>query len=106
MSSDRAFVIFMRVHLVFPESGSLKGKRAHLNRIKAHLRTRHGASVAEVGQQDSWQRSTLAVAICGGSAGRCEEAADGVGRYFDAHLEQGARVERHLASWSDLESLE
>lgn len=105
MSSDRAFVIFLRVHLVFTESGSLKAKRAQLNRIKAHLRTRHGASVAEVGHQDSWQRSTLAVAICGGSASRCEEAADAVGRYLDARLEQGARVQRHLASWSDLESI-
>ena len=105
VSADRAFVIFLRVHLVFPESGSLKAKRAQLNRIKAHLRTRHGASVAEVGHQDSWQRSTLAVAICGGSPSRCEEAADAVGRYLDARLEQGARVERHLASWSDLESL-
>jgi uncharacterized protein YlxP (DUF503 family) len=102
---DRAFVVFLRVHLFFPESGSLKAKRAELNRVKAHLRTRHGASVAEVGHQDTWQRSTLAVALCGGSAGRCDEAADAVGRYLDAHFPQGARVERRLASWSDLESL-
>ena len=37
----------MRVHLHFPDVGSLKGKRAELNRIKAHLRERCGASVAE-----------------------------------------------------------
>jgi uncharacterized protein YlxP (DUF503 family) len=53
----------MRVHLFFPESGSLKGKRAELNRVKALLRERLHTSVAEVGHQDSWQRSTLAVAI-------------------------------------------
>jgi uncharacterized protein YlxP (DUF503 family) len=105
VTSDRAFVIFMRVHLVFPQSGSLKAKRSELNSIKAHLRTRNGASVAEVGHQDSWQRSTLAVAVTAGSVGRCEEAADGIGRYLDARLEEGARVERHLASWADLEGL-
>jgi uncharacterized protein YlxP (DUF503 family) len=106
VTADRAFVIFMRVHLVFPQSGSLKAKRAELNSIKAHLRTRNGASVAEVGHQDSWQRSTLAVSVCAGSAGRCEEAADAIGRYLDARLEEGAHVERHLASWADLEGLE
>jgi uncharacterized protein len=51
----------MRVHLHFPDVGSLKGKRAELNRVKAHLRDRCGASVAEVAYQDTWQRSTLAV---------------------------------------------
>ena len=58
----------MRVHLYFPESGSLKGKRAELNRVKALLRERLHTSVAEVGHQDSWQRSTLAVAIAARSA--------------------------------------
>ena len=95
----------MRVHLHFPEAGSLKGKRAELNRVKAHLRDRCGATVAEVAHQDSWQRSTLAVAVTGGSPGRCEEAAANVGRYLDAHFPQGVRVERRLASWNDLESL-
>ena len=95
----------MRVHLFFPESGSLKGKRAELNRIKALLRDRMGASVAEVAHQDTWQRSTLAVAFAGGSAGRCDEAADRVQRALDARFPQGVRVERRLASWSDLDAL-
>jgi uncharacterized protein len=102
---ERSYVVLLQVHLFFPESGSLKAKRAELNRVKAHLRQRHGASVAEVGYQDTWQRSTLAVALAGGSPGRCEGAADDVGRYLDAHFPQGARVERRLASWADLESL-
>ena len=95
----------MRVHLHFPESGSLKDKRAELNRVKAHLRERMGASVAEVAHQDTWQRSTLAVAFAEGSPGRCEEAADRVVRMLDAHFPQGVRTERRIASWSDLESL-
>ena len=65
---EHAFVVLMRVHLFFPESGSLKGKRAELNRVKALLRERLHTSVAEVGHQDSWQRSTLAVAIAARSA--------------------------------------
>jgi uncharacterized protein len=99
------FVVLLRVHLFFPESGSLKSKRAELNSVKAHLRQRMGATVAEVGHQDSWQRSTLAVALTGGSAGRCDDAADSVCRALDARFPQGVRVERRLASWSDLEAL-
>jgi uncharacterized protein len=102
---DRAFVVLMRVHLHFPQAGSLKGKRAELNRVKAHLRERCGATVAEVAHQDTWQRSTLAVALSGGSEGRCVEAADNVGRYLDSRFPQGVRVERRVASWNDLESL-
>jgi uncharacterized protein YlxP (DUF503 family) len=100
-----AFVVLMQVHLFFPESGSLKAKRAELNSVKAHLRNRNGATVAEVAHQDTWQRSTLAVAITGGSPGRCHDAADNVVRYLDARFPQGARVERRVASWADLESL-
>ena len=58
-------VVVLQVHLFFPDSGSLKAKRAELNSVKAHLRQRMGASVSEVAHQDSWQRSTLAVALAG-----------------------------------------
>jgi uncharacterized protein YlxP (DUF503 family) len=99
------FVVLLRVHLFFPESGSLKSKRAELNSVKAHLRQRMGASVAEVAHQDSWQRATLAIALTGGSAGRCDDAADSICRLLDARFPQGVRVERRLASWRDLEAL-
>ncbi len=99
------FVVVLRVHLHFPDAGSLKAKRSELNSLKAHLRQRHGASVAEVEHQDTWQRSTLAVAVVGRSATVAGERADDVGRYLDARLPQGAWVERRLTSWDDLESL-
>jgi uncharacterized protein YlxP (DUF503 family) len=99
------FVVLLQVHLHFPDSGSLKAKRAELNSVKAHLRQRMGASVAEVGHQDSWQRSTLAVAYAGGSPGRCDEAADAIARALDARFPQGVRIERRLASWDDLDAL-
>ena len=92
----------MRVHLHFPEAGSLKAKRAGLNRVKAHLRERAGASVAEVAHHDTWQRATLAVAVAEGTPRRCDEAADRVLRVLDAQFPEGVRVERRLASWSDL----
>jgi uncharacterized protein len=103
--AERAFVVLMRVHLHFPEVGSLKGKRAELNRVKALLRERLHAAVAEVGHQDTWQRSTLAVAVTAGSAHGAEHAADTVQRALDGRFPQGVLIERRLASWEDLESL-
>jgi uncharacterized protein len=100
---EPAFVVLMRVHLHFPDAGSLKAKRAELNRVKAHLRQRMGASVAEVGGHDTWQRSMLAVAFAEASPARCEEAADRVQRMLDASFPQGVRIERRISSWEDLE---
>ena len=105
MSDEPAYVVLMRVHLTFPEAGSLKGKRAELNRVKALLRDRLGGSVAEVAHQDAWQRSTLAVAFAAGSPARADEAADTVQRALDARMPQGVRIERRVASWSDLEDI-
>jgi uncharacterized protein YlxP (DUF503 family) len=98
-------VVVLRIHLHFPEAGSLKAKRSELNAVKAALRQRLGASVAEVEHQDAWQRSTLLATVCGGGLQQAEQAADGVQRWLDAHLPQGAWVERRSASWLDLESI-
>lgn len=50
------------MELFLGEADSLKGKRrilkSMLDRVKAH----HNVSIAEVGQQDLWQRSTIAFA--------------------------------------------
>lgn len=103
--SGQAHVVVLRIHLHFPEAGSLKAKRSELKAVKAALHQRLGAAVAEVEHQDSWQRSTLVAALCGSGLQRTEQAADGVQRWLDAHLPQGAWVERRTASWSDLESI-
>ena len=105
MSEEHAYVVLMRVHLFFPEVGSLKGKRAELNRVKALLRERLHVSVAEVAHQDSWQRSTLAVAVAARSVTLAEHTVDTIQRALDGRFPQGVRLEYRLASWEDLESL-
>lgn len=64
----RVHVGAMRVDVHLPGVGSLKGKRAVLNRAKAALRNELQVSVAEVGHRDSWQRSALAVGVVAGEA--------------------------------------
>jgi uncharacterized protein len=59
----------LRLELFLPASDSLKAKRSVVNRVKERVRTRFNASVAEVGNQDLWQRATIGVAIVGGESG-------------------------------------
>ena len=67
---------------------SLKAKRSVLRPLIAALRKTHNLSVAEIGQQDLWQRAEIACAAVGSdrtvvdetlrAADRMVEAADGV----------------------------
>ena len=50
------------IELHLPESGSLKSKRQILKRIKDRVRNRFNVSLAEVDNNDLWQRTTLGVA--------------------------------------------
>ena len=90
------------IELHFPDAGSLKGKRKELSSIKAQLRGRLGAAVAETGHQDLWQRSTLTAALTGGSLHRLSAAADELDRWVVARCPEGSHVERLVASVEDL----
>jgi uncharacterized protein len=95
----------LRIDLHFPEAASLKAKRAELAPVKAALRQRFGAALAEVDHQDIWQRATLLAAVCAGSERAAGEHVDSIERWLDARFEQGARIERRIASWGDMESI-
>jgi uncharacterized protein len=71
MSVARVAVGTVELHL--PDVGSLKGKRHVLKGLKDKLRRRFEVSVAEVDDQDVWQRATLAVACVSGSSRHANE---------------------------------
>jgi uncharacterized protein len=96
------FVSVLQIELHFPDAGSLKAKRKELAPVKAHLRQRMGASVAEIGHQDLWQRATLLAALVAGSTGPLDDAADHLEGWLDARFPHGSRVERLVTSLNDL----
>jgi uncharacterized protein YlxP (DUF503 family) len=57
----------LRIELRVPGVRSLKAKRSVLRPLTDDLRTSFGASVAEVGFQDQWQRATVGVALVASS---------------------------------------
>ena len=56
-------VLHLDLHL--PGGHSLKEKRSVLKRLKDQLRNRFNISVAEVGDQDLWQRAGVGIAAVG-----------------------------------------
>lgn len=66
------FVGTVRIELFIPQSQSLKARRSVVNSIKERLRNL-GASVAEVGETDLWQRASLGLAIVGNEGGFVDE---------------------------------
>ncbi|HEX8821755.1 MAG TPA: DUF503 domain-containing protein [Archangium sp.] len=67
------FVCVARLTLQIPESGSLKAKRQVLRRITDRVKARFNVAVAEVDDQDLWQKATLAMAVVGNERRHVDE---------------------------------
>jgi uncharacterized protein len=97
-----SFVCLVQIHLHFPETHSLKGKRKELQGVKSALQRRFGASVAETEHHDLWQRSTLSAAVVSRSAAGAEASAAKIERYVRSCFPDGVSTERALVSSTDL----
>ncbi len=97
-----AFLSLLELHLHFPESSSLKGKRKELQSLKAQLRRRFGAAVAETEHHDLWQRSTLSVALLARERRHLDETADAVRRFVEARFGDLVEWERATVSTGEL----
>ena len=53
----------LRVELHIPESNSLKAKRQIVKGIKDRIRNKFNVSIAEVDNNDLWQRASLGVSM-------------------------------------------
>ena len=72
-----------KVRLQIPENQSLKGKRRVIASMSQRIRNRFGVAVAEVGDNDSWQRATLGIACVSGSVRHADEVLDNVIAYIE-----------------------
>jgi len=53
--------------------------------------------------QDTWQRSTLAVALTGGSESAVRDHADRVERFVVERFPDGSRIDRTIRSFSEVD---
>ena len=99
-----AYVALLLIHLHFPDAASLKEKRKELSSVKAQLRTRLGVAVSEVDGQDTWQRSTLSIALTSGSMHELGRGVERVERFLYDRFQGAVRISRSFASANDLSS--
>lgn len=97
----RGYVGILSVELHFPDAGSLKGKRKHVQSVKAQLQHRFGASVAEVDHHDLWQRARLTVACVARDYRGVEALLDDAERYLHGQEFECAAVERQVVTIDD-----
>ncbi len=64
------------VELLIPESHSLKEKRQVLQSLKTRLRDKFNVSVAEVGEQDLWQKAILGLACVANESAHVNQVLD------------------------------
>ena len=95
------YVGILSVELHFPEAGSLKGKRSHVQSAKAQLQQRFGASVAEVDHHDLWQRSRLTMSCVARDVAGLHALLDDAERWLHGQDWVVAGIERRIVMLDD-----
>ncbi len=90
------YVGILAANIHFPGNGSLKDKRQYLRSLRAILNRRLGASVAEVGYHDLWQRSRLIVSISSMSYPETDRVLDRAARIIEGRDLQLSAVFREI----------
>jgi len=72
------FVGVCTIEMHIPDSGSLKTKRQSLRSIKDRIRSKFNVSVAEVDDNDLWQKASLAVAAVSNDKAHLNQTMDHV----------------------------
>lgn len=70
------FVCVARVTLEIPAASSLKAKRQVLRRVTDRVKARFNVAVAEVEDNDVWQRAIIAMAVVGNERAHVNEQMD------------------------------
>jgi uncharacterized protein YlxP (DUF503 family) len=95
------YVAILTVELHFPEAGSLKGKRKHVQSAKAQLQHRFGVSVAEVDYHELWQRSRLTLACVTRELRESEQLLADAERYLSGQEWELGQCERKVTTLDD-----
>lgn len=78
-----ALVGLLQVEILITASTSLKEKRMVLKSVKDRIGKKFNVSIAEVGFQEKWQRSSLAVAVVADSEKFVQESLNKIFTFLD-----------------------
>lgn len=84
-----------RITLLIPENDSLKGKRKVLRSLIEKVRHRFDAAVAEVGDNDLWQKAQIGLALVGNDSQLLSSRLDQIMHYMESH-HQAEIIDTHV----------
>ena len=93
-------VAIARVTLFLGESHSLKEKRMVLRKVKDLVRNKFNVSIAEVSENDRWQRAVLGLTLVG-QRSAVRGVGDGRGAALHPRPVQVSNEEKELQSFGD-----
>jgi uncharacterized protein len=70
-------------HLLIHNSGSLKAKRQVIRSILGRVRSKFDVSIAEVDNQDKWQRCTIGFAVVTNETGHAHSMLEAISDYVE-----------------------
>jgi len=77
------FVAIAKVTLSIPDSGSLKSKRHVVHKVLDKVKARFNVAIAEVEDNDLWQKATLGIAAVANEHAFAQESIDKVLRFIE-----------------------
>jgi uncharacterized protein YlxP (DUF503 family) len=83
-----------RITLRLPENDSLKGKRQLVKSVASRVRNKYNVSIAEVGDNESWQIVSLGVSCVSNSVRHADEMLTKVVKFI-----AGSRLEAELLDY-------
>ena len=83
-----------KVVLRLPENQSLKGKRRVISSLTSRIRNKFNVSIAEVDDNDAWQRATLGISCTSNSARHVDEVISGVVAFIERSREDVELISR------------
>jgi uncharacterized protein YlxP (DUF503 family) len=89
-----------RLTLFIPDSHSLKEKRMVVRRVKDRTRNKFNVAIAEVEDNDVWQRAVLGLALVGNERRFVDSALDEVVRFVRGEVEV-VNAEREIQTFSE-----
>ena len=83
-----------RVTLRLPENDSLKGKRQLVKSVTSRVHNKYNVSIAEIGDNESWQIISLGISCVSNSARHADEMLSKVAKFI-----AGSRLDAELLDY-------
>jgi uncharacterized protein len=96
------FVCVARVSLEIPAAGSLKAKRQVLRRVSDRVKAKFNVSLAEVEDNDVWNRAVIAMAVVGNERRHVNEQMDKILQFIeDMYVAPVAQREMEILAFGE-----